>query len=148
MDGFSPQKCPEIWTIEFLKRLKKKLKPNGIIITYSSAAAVRKSFIDIGLDIYNIKPNEGSKKLWSNGTIATKNSSEDFILKNTFIKKLSKMEKDHLRTKASIPYRDPNGNAFSEEIINNRNNEQISSDLLNTNNWRKKWKMTKSPINS
>ena len=148
LDGFSPQKCPEIWTIEFLSKLSNKLKKDGNIVTYSSAAAVRKTFIDLGLKIYTIKPIDNSKNIWSNGTIAKKNINDKDISNNSFIKKLSIMEIEHLRTKASIPYRDPSGKASSEEIINKRDKEQLSSDLLNTNYWRSKWKMPKSSINS
>ena len=40
LDGFSPQKCPEIWSYEFLSQLKNKIKYEGYLITYTSAAAV------------------------------------------------------------------------------------------------------------
>jgi len=41
LDGFSPQKCPQVWTIEFLSKVTEKLNSNGYLITYSSSAAVR-----------------------------------------------------------------------------------------------------------
>ena len=41
LDGFSPQRCPQVWTIEFLSNVTNKLEYNGYLITYSSSAAVR-----------------------------------------------------------------------------------------------------------
>ena len=43
LDGFSPQKCPQLWTIEFLSKVTEKLNSQGYLITYSSSAAVRKT---------------------------------------------------------------------------------------------------------
>ena len=51
------------------------------------------------------------------------------------------MEKEHLKTKASIPYRDPTGEMLSKEILEIRKKEQKFSKLLDTNLWRKKWGM-------
>ena len=140
LDGFSPQKCPEIWSIEFLTQVKKRLSQKGYLITYTSSAAVRKTLKDLGLNIFKIKPKDSNKKLWSNGTIATFNSDKN----NSFFEDLSLMEKEHLETKASIPYRDPNSDSSSFEILVRRKNEQLFSNRLNTNLWRKKWVMAKS----
>jgi len=43
LDGFSPQKCPQLWTIEFLSKVRENLNSDGYLITYSSSAAVRKT---------------------------------------------------------------------------------------------------------
>ena len=137
LDGFSPQKCPEIWSFEFLSKLKNRIKEDGCLITYSSSAAVRKSLRTLGFNIFKISPTCSENNLWSNGTLAAFDNQN----KNPYIKKLSEMEKEHLRTKASIPYRDPTGELLSKEILENRKKEQVSSNLLNTNLWRKKWGM-------
>ena len=55
LDGFSPQKYPQLWTIEFLSKVIQKLNPQGYLITYSSSAAVRKTIRNLGLDILPIK---------------------------------------------------------------------------------------------
>ena len=148
LDGFSPQKCPEIWTVEFLEKVKKKLKPQGSFITYSSAAAVRKTLLELNLKIFNIKPNKESEKYWSNGTLAMQNHNKSECEDNPHIENLSIMQIEHLSTKSSIPYRDPNGNDPSEDIIKRRKQEQSVSELKDTNIWRKKWEMTKSAISS
>ena len=137
LDGFSPQKCPEIWSYEFLSKLKNKIKNEGYLITYTSSAAVRKSLKNLGFNLYNIIPTLSKKNLWSNGTLATFDNQHN----NPFIKKLSGMEIEHLNTKASIPYRDPTGEMLSKEILEIRQKEQLFSKLLDTNLWRKKWEM-------
>jgi len=58
------------------------------------------------------------------------------------------MEEEHLLTKASIPYRDQNLSSNKDDIIQRRLDEQLSSDLLPTNKWRKKWGMTKLSVKS
>jgi len=148
LDGFSPQKCPEIWTEEFLSKIKKSLNQRGYLITYSSAAAVRKTLIDLGLKIYKIKPKIETSGNWSDGTIAILNPYFDEYKKNSFLKELSMMELEHLETKASIPYRDPSFDCTSGEILKNRKDEQLESNLSSTEVWRKKWHMTKAPFNS
>jgi len=67
---------------------------------------------------------------------------------NINLEKLSVMEEEHLLTKASIPYRDQNLNSSKDDIIKKRLNEQLSSNLLSTKLWRKKWGMTKSSFKS
>ena len=37
LDGFSPQKCPQVWTIEFLSKVSENLNSQGYLITYSSS---------------------------------------------------------------------------------------------------------------
>ena len=137
LDGFSPQKCPEIWSYEFLSQLKNKIKHEGYLITYTSAAAVRKSLKNLGFNLFNILPTLSNKNNWSDGTLATFDNQQN----NPYIKQLSEMEIEHLNTKASIPYRDPTGEMLSKEILEIREKEQQFSKLLNTNSWRKKWEM-------
>ena len=71
LDSFSPQKCPELWSYEFLTKLKNKIKYEGSLITYSSSAAVRKSLKNLGFNVFNISPTISKENLWSNGTLAT-----------------------------------------------------------------------------
>ena len=148
LDGFSPQKCPEIWTKEFLSLIKKSLNHRGYLITYSSSAAVRKTLMDLGLKIYTIKPKIETSLKWSDGTTAMLDPYFDEYKNNSFLRELSIMELEHLETKASIPYRDPSFDCTSIEILKNRKDEQLESNLLSTEVWRKKWHMTKAPSNS
>ncbi len=148
LDGFSPQKCPEVWTIEFLSKVTEKLNPQGYLITYSSSAAVRKTLRNLGLDIFTIKPNFNKKTFWSQGTVAISKFDKNKLKPNFNFEKLSLIEEEHLLTKASIPYRDQNLNSSKDDIIKRRIDEQLFSNLLSTNEWREKWGLTKLSVKS
>ena len=143
LDGFSPQKCPQVWTVEFLSKVAQKLNPQGYLITYSSSAAVRKTLRNLGLEIFTIKPSFSERNFWSQGTVAIAKFDNSKINSNLKLEKLSEMEEEHLLTKASIPYRDTNLNSTTDDIIKKRLDEQLFSNLLPTKKWRMKWGMTK-----
>ena len=148
LDGFSPQKCPQVWSVEFLEKVTQKLNIHGYLITYSSSAAIRKTLQNLGLKIFNIKPDLISKNLWSNGTIAIKITDPKNIPNSVHFTKLSSMEEEHLLTKASIPYRDPTLSLEGKDIIQKRIQEQLLSNLNTSKKWRQKWRMTKSTFSS
>ena len=148
LDGFSPQKCPQVWTIEFLSKVTEKLNSQGYLITYSSSAAVRKTLRNLGLEIFTIKPSFNNRTFWSQGTVAISKFDKNELRPNFNFKKLSLMEEEHLLTKASVPYRDQALNSSKEDIIKKRLDEQLFSNLLSTNKWRKKWGMTKLSFKS
>ena len=148
LDGFSPQKCPQVWTIEFLSKVTENLNSQGYLITYSSSAAVRKTLRNLGLEIFTIKPSFKNRTFWSQGTVAISKFDKNELKPNFNFEKLSLMEEEHLLTKASIPYRDQDLNSSKDDIIKRRLNEQLSSNLLSTNKWREKWGMTKLSIKS
>jgi len=148
LDGISPQKCPQVWTIEFLSKVTENLNSQGYLITYSSSAAVRKTLRNLGLDIFTIKPSFKKRTFWSQGTVAISKFDKNKLNPNFNFEKLSLMEEEHLLTKASIPYRDQDLNSSKEDIIKKRLDEQLASNLLSTNKWREKWRMTKSSVKS
>ena len=148
LDGFSPQKCPQVWTIEFLSKVTEKLNSQGYLITYSSSAAVRKTLRNLGLEIFTIKPRINKRTIWSQGTVAISKLDENKLKSNSNFAKLSFMEEEHLLTKASVPYRDKDLNSSKDDIIKNRLDEQLLSNLLSTNKWREKWGMTKLSVKS
>ena len=140
LDPFSPQKCPELWSEEFISLLTERLSTEGRLITYSTAASIRASFKRAGLNIYSIVPSIDDQRKWSSGTVAMKKQFEQqMIVKNYQIKELSIKEVEHLATRSSIPYRDPTGKGNSKEIISTREIEQSKSQLINTSAWRKRW---------
>ena len=148
LDGFSPQKCPQVWTIEFLSKVTEKLNSQGYLITYSSSAAVRKTLRNLGLEIFTIKPSFKNRTFWSQGTVAISKFDKNKLKPNFNFEKLSLMEEEHLLTKASIPYRDQDLNSSKDDIIRRRLDEQLFSNLLSTNKWREKWGMTKLSLKS
>ncbi len=48
LDPFSPSKNPELWTVEFFSEIKKRMKPNAILATYSYAKKVRNNLKKAG----------------------------------------------------------------------------------------------------
>jgi SAM-dependent methyltransferase len=56
-DAFSPAHCPQLWSLEFLRQLAQTLKPDGRLLTYCSAAAVRWSLRELGLELASLGPS-------------------------------------------------------------------------------------------
>ena len=128
LDPFSPPKCPQLWTVEFIDLVAQCLKPTGRLATYSCAAAVRTALSLAGLK-YGSTPGMGRK---SPGTVAS------FSDRN--LAPLSLQEREHLQTRANIPYRDIYLSSSSEEISSRRSQEQARSDLKSTSQWKKRWR--------
>ena len=71
-DAFSPQRCPQLWSEEFLGQLSDRLAPEGRLLTYSRSAAVRASLQRAGLLLRSLLPAPGEREGWSSGTMAVK----------------------------------------------------------------------------
>ncbi len=127
LDPFSPPKCPQLWTVDFLKLVTKCINLNGILATYSCAASVRTALQLTGLKI-GASASVGRR---SPGTIASYN--------NPNLPPLSLQELEHLQTKASIPYRDIQLINTAEKILAKRLQEQSTSTLESTSQWKKRW---------
>jgi tRNA U34 5-methylaminomethyl-2-thiouridine-forming methyltransferase MnmC len=128
LDPFSPTACPQLWTIEFIDRLAQCCAADGIIATYSCAAAVRTALVAAGLCVGDTSP-VGRK---SPGTIASFISSQ--------LTPLSPQELEHLQTRAAIPYRDPSWSDSMAKIIIRRELEQDECGLETTSQWKKRWR--------
>ena len=118
LDAFSPQKSPELWTIDFLSVLKSKMKHNSVLISYSKSSPFRGALLELGF--YTGKTFADS---FEAGTIASVNP--DFILN-----KLSKDDIDILNTRSGIPFRDKNLCLCAAEIFLNRKLEAASSNKI------------------
>ncbi|MGD1919862.1 MAG: tRNA (5-methylaminomethyl-2-thiouridine)(34)-methyltransferase MnmD [Pleurocapsa sp.] len=127
LDPFSPRKCPQLWTVEFIGLIGKCLISTGRLATYSCSAAVRTALIVNNFQISSIT-GAGRK---SPGTLAQLEYKTSHLL--------SQKENEHLQTRAAIPYRDRNLNLSAKEIISKRNKEQHVSNLESTSQWRKRW---------
>lgn len=53
-DAFSPDKQPELWTEETFKRIYNSMKPEGILVTYSSKGIVRRAMQAVGFNVDRI----------------------------------------------------------------------------------------------
>lgn len=127
LDPFSPPKCPQLWTVEFLTLIAQSLHDDGIVATYSCAAGVRKAMELAGLTI----GNNFAVGRRSPGTVATKGKPP--------LSPLCVMELEHLQTRAAIPYRDPSLRDTKEIIKLRREQEQSKSNLESTSQWKKRW---------
>jgi tRNA U34 5-methylaminomethyl-2-thiouridine-forming methyltransferase MnmC len=127
LDPFSPTKCPQLWTVEFLSRVARCLSPTGYLATYSCAASVRTALQMAGL---SIGATQGVGRR-SPGTVAS--------WQPDCLQSLSEQEREHLQTKAAIPYRDPMLMDTAESIRQRRIVEQQASLLEPTSHWKKRW---------
>lgn len=132
-DAFSPRHCPELWTVEVLGDLAALLQPQGRLITYCSAAAVRQSLRLAGLELAAIPTHaaqhlgSGSsppRQAWSGGTVASPTPLNAAPTRRA----LTPMELEHLATSAAEPYRDPSRSAEAAVIVEERQRSQ--SELL------------------
>ena len=141
-DAFSPQRCPELWTEDFLAGLSQRLAAGGRLLTYSRSAAVRASLQRAGLQLYSLLPAPGERVGWSSGTMAVKPGSHCSETGPGW-RPLSVMEREHLLTRAAVPFRDPSSFSSAAEILSRRNLEQEHCKLEATNAWQRRWNMTR-----
>ncbi len=127
LDPFSPPRCPQLWTVEFLNLVARCLHPQGILATYSCAAAVRTALTTAGLHIGSLA---APGRRWPS-TLA---SHTDMSLPP-----LSQQEQEHLQTRAAVPYRDPLLQDNAALIQQRRSQEQAQSPLQATGEWRRRW---------
>jgi tRNA U34 5-methylaminomethyl-2-thiouridine-forming methyltransferase MnmC len=127
LDPFSPPKCPQLWTVEFLELVSKCLAPQGRLATYSCAASVRTALKLVGLQVG--KSESIGRR--SPGTIASFETIDLLII--------SLQEQEHLQTRAAIPYRDPQLQDSAETIETRRKEEQHLSSLEPSSHWKKRW---------
>ncbi|MCX7593014.1 MAG: MnmC family methyltransferase [Fischerella sp.] len=159
LDPFSPPQCPHLWTVEFIQQLALCLHHNGLLATYSCAAAVRTALLTAGLEIGSTPP-VGRR---TPGTVAAHPLDGEFGTPMTVrewglgeqdfppspyppisppsLPPLSQSEKEHLLTRAAIPYRDPELQDSPDVILRRRQQEQQACSLEPTSRWRKRWSL-------
>ena len=141
IDAFSPRRCPQLWSQEFLERLARLLAPEGRLLTYCSAAAVRRSLERSGLQLAAIKRRRDNSSgswsggSWSGGTAA----SPGPLPSSALLRPLGAMEREHLASRAGEPYRDPDGNADAAMILAARERAQALSSAESSNAWQRRW---------
>ncbi|GAB4342142.1 MAG: MnmC family methyltransferase [Cyanophyceae cyanobacterium] len=127
-DPFSPPRCPQLWTVEFIGAIAACLAPTGRLATYSCAPAVRAALQLAGL---TVGPSPPFGRRWP-GTIAA-------IAPEPPLDPLDPREQEHLRTRAAVPYRDPTLADAAEIILARRDREQAESPLEPTSRWKRRW---------
>jgi tRNA U34 5-methylaminomethyl-2-thiouridine-forming methyltransferase MnmC len=128
LDPFAPPDCPQLWTVEFLHNVAHCLAQDGYLATYSCAAAVRSALIAAGLHIGSTPPIGRN----THGTAARWIADD--------LTPLDRRAREHLHTRAAIPYRDPNGTDRAEILHTRRREEQLRSPLEATTRWKKRWR--------
>ena len=141
-DAFSPSRCPQLWSVEFLAGLAALLQPEGRLLTYCSAAAVRQALRLAQLEIAAIAAPSGlraQRSDWSGGTAASPRPLQG----DSMLRPLSPMEEEHLHTNAAEPYRDPSGRADRASILRERQRIQqrrlSHGEVEATGSWRRRW---------
>ncbi len=136
LDAFSPQRCPGLWSLEFLGQLGRLLAPQGRLLTYCSAAAVRRALALSGLQLAAIGATPGAPSdRWSAGTVASPSS----LPVEAPLRPLSVMECEHMASRAGEPYRDPSGRACAAEILAERQQRQTQSSAEPAGVWQRRW---------
>ena len=128
LDPFSPPRCPQLWTIEFLTQVRHCLHPKGTLATYSCSAAVRTGLIAAGFQIGSSTP-VGRR---TPGTVAA-------LPSNLELPALSAKEIEHLETRAAVPYQDPTLRESNALILERRHRNQAQSALKSTRQWKQQW---------
>lgn len=127
LDPFSPPRCPQLWTVEFLQQLAYCCATTGRLATYSCAAPVRSALIAAGFKIGSTLQVGGRQP----GTIGSFSSAN--------LPTLSRRSQEHLQTRAAVPYRDFHLCDSAQVILERRRIEQQASSLEPTSHWQKRW---------
>lgn len=133
LDAFTFSKAPELWSVEFMAELYRRLSPRGILMTYSNSALVRNTFLENNFYVGKIYNEKTGKYI---GTVAAKEKS---LIEHP----LTNYEIGLCNTKAGIPYRDPTLAADKQEILKRREYAFKTSDLLTSSQYMRS-RMTKN----
>jgi len=161
-DAFSPQHCPQLWTVEFLGSLAELLADGGRWISYCSAAAVREGLrlanlnvvalaaeaegveraeegVERAEDCLKPDPSANQRRAWSGGTLASRAA----LAPSTVWRRLTAMEREHLACSAGEPYRDATATSNAADILHQRRIAQAKALALGERStssaWRKRW---------
>ncbi len=126
LDGFTPAKCPMLWTEEFLKLLYEHLDDGGMVLTYSCSANVRNALSKAG---FNIGKNYSAELNKDIGTIAVKNSDVKYPL--------SELDLGLMKTRAGIIYHDKNFTLTNEQILAAHKKDVENSTLMSSTSYLK-----------
>ncbi len=123
-DPFSPARMPELWTFDLFKCYKRPLKyPSGRLATYSSAAAVRGALLDLNFSVYSLS-GLGRKV---SSTLAAIQPLDEMYCAQVGLSQLTEQERLYINSRAGLPYRDPDFNADSYAVRNDRLISQMQS---------------------
>ncbi len=118
LDAFSPQKDPTLWTINFLKLLKSKMKNDSLIVSYSKSTPFRSALKELGFYV--------GKTFIDDIDMGTAASLNDKYISNP----ISNFDIELYKTRSGITFKDPSLNHDKNTILTNRDNEIKSSSRI------------------
>jgi len=124
-DGFAPHKQSVLWSENFIYEITNLMHKSSIYCTYNHSLPVLNALNKNNLII--------GKTIKENKTIGTIASFNPDLIKN----KYNNTELGQLKTKSAITYKDKDFNLTHEQILNNRNSEVDSSDLMSLSQYKK-----------
>ena len=127
LDAFTYTKSPQLWSIEFIAELYKHLTDDAVILTYSTSAQIRNTFLENNLYVGKIYNKKTDKFI---GTIASKNKMRIKYPLNNY-------ELGLCNTTAGIPYHDPNLVFTNKEIMELREYEFRHSSKMSSTKYMK-----------
>lgn len=127
LDAFTYTKAPQLWSVEFIAELYKRLSDKGLLMTYSTSAQIRNTLLENNFYVGKIYQNKTNKVI---GTIASKD-------KKLIVHPLNNYEIGLCNTKAGIPYHDPNLSFGNKDILELREYEFRHSSLMSSSKYMK-----------
>jgi tRNA U34 5-methylaminomethyl-2-thiouridine-forming methyltransferase MnmC len=62
-DAFAPNKQPELWTVEMLRKVVSAMKSNGVFVTYSAKGQLKRDLKELGLNVETLAGPPGKKEM-------------------------------------------------------------------------------------
>ena len=118
LDAFSSQKDPVLWTIDFLKLIKDKMKQNSVLLSYSKSTPFRSALFELGFCVGKTFIDEKDM-----GTIASFNPDNIKYVLDDYDYQL-------IKTRSGITYKDKNLDLSANDILKQRAAEQKNSNLI------------------
>ena len=119
LDAFSTQRNSELWTVDFLRKLRRVMKPDAVLLTYCAAIPVRAGLMEAGFFIGETEPIGRQR----GGTIAAMRSEDiEIPLPDHELKMIKE-------TTRGLPYRDPYGVWTNKEILRDRQERILQAKI-------------------
>jgi tRNA U34 5-methylaminomethyl-2-thiouridine-forming methyltransferase MnmC len=62
-DAFAPNKQPELWTVEMLRKVVSAIKPGGVFVTYCAKGQLKRDLKGLGLNVETLPGPPGKKEM-------------------------------------------------------------------------------------
>jgi len=62
-DAFAPNKQPEMWTHDVLRKVVVKLQPGGVFVTYCAKGQLKRDLKALGLEVQSLPGPPGKREM-------------------------------------------------------------------------------------